>query len=84
VSARTGDGIDHLLRTIADRLRAMTTVRELFVPFERGDILASLHRDGEVRVETATETGMRGRARLDDAAVGQWTEFVVADESPSR
>jgi GTP-binding protein HflX len=84
VSARTGEGIDHLLRTIADRLRAMTTVRELFVPFERGDILASLHRDGEVLVETATETGMRVRARLDDAAVGQWTEFVVADESPSR
>ncbi len=48
VSARTGDGIDELLRAMADRLRAMTTVHELFVPFERGDILASLHRDGEV------------------------------------
>jgi GTP-binding protein HflX len=77
VSARTNDGIDELQRAMADRLRAMTTVHELFVPFERGDILASLHRDGEVLVETATETGMRVRARLDDAAVSQWTEFVV-------
>jgi GTP-binding protein HflX len=77
VSARTNDGIDQLLRAMADRLRAMTTVHELFVPFARGDILASLHRDGEVLVETATETGMRVRARLDDAAVSQWTEFVV-------
>ena len=77
VSARTNDGIDELLRAMADRLRAMTTVHELFVPFDRGDILASLHRDGEVLVETATDTGMRVRARLEDAAVSQWTEFVV-------
>jgi GTP-binding protein HflX len=77
VSARANQGIDELLRAIADRLRAMTTVHELFVPFERGDILASLHRDGEVLVETATETGMRVRARLDDASVSQWTDFVV-------
>ena len=77
VSARTGDGIDELLRAMGDRLRAMTTVHELFVPFDRGDVLASLHRDGEVLVETATDTGMRVRARLEDAAVSQWTEFVV-------
>jgi GTP-binding protein HflX len=77
VSARTGDGIDELLRAVADRLRAMTTVRELLVPFERGDVLASLHRDGEVLVEAATDTGMRVRARLDDASVSQWNDFVV-------
>ena len=77
VSARNNEGIDELLRAMADRLRAMTTVHELFVPFDRGDILASLHRDGEVLVETATDTGMRVRARLEDAAVSQWTEFVV-------
>jgi GTP-binding protein HflX len=77
VSARTGAGIDELLRAIADRLRAMTTVHELVVPFDRGDVLASLHREGEVLVETATDTGMRVRARLDDAAVTQWTDFVV-------
>lgn len=80
VSARTGAGVDELLRTIADRLRAMTTVHDLFVPFDRGDVLASLHREGEVLVETATDAGMRVRARLDDAAVSQWADFVVADE----
>jgi GTP-binding protein HflX len=80
VSARTGAGVDELLRTIADRLRAMTTVHDLFVPFDRGDVLASLHRDGEVLVETATDAGMRVRARLDDASVAQWAEFMVPDE----
>jgi len=82
VSARTGEGIDELLRTVADRLRAMTTVHDLFVPFDRGDVLASLHRDGEVLVETATDTGMRVRARLDDAAASHWAEFVV-DDAPA-
>ena len=78
VSARTGAGVDALLRTIADRLRAMATVHELLVPFARGDVLASLHREGEVLTEAATDDGMRVRARLDEAAVSRLAEFVVA------
>jgi GTPase len=77
VSARTGDGIDVLLRTVGDRLRALTAVHELVVPYERGDVLASLHREGEVLVESAGEGGMRVRARLDDASATRWHEFVV-------
>ena len=69
ISARTGEGVDDLLRTIGDRLRGLSTVTELVVPFDRGDVLASLHREGEVLVETATDDGMRVRARLDDASV---------------
>ena len=40
VSAETGSGIDDLLRAIGDRLRSLTNVVELFVPFDRGDVLA--------------------------------------------
>jgi GTP-binding protein HflX len=77
VSARTGEGVAELQRAVADRLRAMTIVRELLVPFDRGDVLASLHRDGEVLVEAATDEGMRVRARLEDTAVSRWVDFVV-------
>jgi GTP-binding protein HflX len=77
VSARTGSGVDELLRTIADRLRSMATVHELFVPFDRGDVLASLHREGEVLTEETTDDGMRVRARLDDTSASRWNEFVV-------
>jgi hypothetical protein len=69
---------DDLLRTIGDRLRGLSVITELVVPFDRGDVLASLHREGEVLVETATEEGMRVRARLDDASVSRLREFVVA------
>jgi GTP-binding protein HflX len=77
ISAARGDGIDGLLRTIGDRLRAVTTVIELHVPYDRGDILASVHREGEVLVESATDDGMVIRARLDEAAARRLAEWVV-------
>ena len=78
MSARTGEGVTDLLRTVGDRLRGLSTVTELVVPFDRGDVLASLHREGEVLVETATEEGMRVRARLDEASVSRLRDYVVA------
>ncbi len=77
VSAVTGEGIENFLRTLGDRLRALTNVVEFFVPYERGDILAAIHREGEVIVETHEETGTRVRARLDDAATGKYSQFCV-------
>ncbi len=76
-SARTGEGIDELLRAVGDRLRALTSVVELHVPFDRGDVLASVHREGEVLVEQAEPDGMRLRARLDEAATTRLRAFVV-------
>src|SRR4029079_1579989 len=38
VTARTGDGIDDFLATLADRLRTLTRVVELTIPYERGDV----------------------------------------------
>jgi GTP-binding protein HflX len=77
ISALTGEGVDKLLRTLADRLRSMETVVELLVPYERGDVLAALHRDGEVLVESHEESATRVRARLDDAAAGRYSEWAV-------
>jgi GTPase len=77
ISAMTGQGIDHLLTALGDRLRAMATVVELLVPYDRGDIVASVHREGEV-VSTAHEPdGIRLRARLAGASAGRLHEFVV-------
>ena len=52
----TGEGIDELLRTIGDRLRALADVVELVVPYDRGDVLAAVHREGEVLVARPTPT----------------------------
>ena len=76
ISANNGDGVDDLLRAVADRLRALTAVVELVVPYERGDVLAAVHREGEVLVETAGEGAMRLRVRFDEAARTRFQEYV--------
>ena len=76
-SAVTGEGVDDLLRTVADRLRSMMTVVEMVIPFERGDVLAAAHRAGEVLRESAGESGMHIRGRFDDATLSRLREFVV-------
>lgn len=83
LSAATGEGIDVFLRTIADRLRALTVVHELVVPYDRGDILAATHREGEVVSVTDGPEAWTIRARLSDASVGRLEEFVVAEETPA-
>ncbi len=77
LSALTGAGATEFLQTLGDRLRALATVFELLVPYERGDVLAAVHREGEV-VSTSNEPdGIRIRARLADASAGRLGEFVV-------
>jgi len=52
-------------------------VFELHVPFDRGDVMASVHREGEVLVEQADGDGMRLRARLDESAADRLRAWVV-------
>jgi GTP-binding protein HflX len=78
LSAKTGEGVELFLRTLADRLRSISAVVELLVPYERGDVLAAVHREGEV-VSTSNEAdGIRVRARLADSSAGRLAKFRVA------
>ena len=77
VSARTGDGVDELLRTVGDRRRALARPVELQIPYDRGDLVAALHRDGDVLVEVHEEGGTRLRVRLPDAVASRYREFAV-------
>jgi GTP-binding protein HflX len=79
VSARTGEGLDVLVRTIGDRLHALSTVVDLLIPFGRGDVLAAAHREGEVIEEQAGEGGMHVRARLEPGAAARLAEFAVSE-----
>jgi GTP-binding protein HflX len=77
VSARTGDGVTELLTTVGDRLRALMRVEELDVPYDRGDVLAALHRVGEVLVEVHAERGTRVRVRIPDTERHRFAEFLA-------
>ena len=58
-------------------VRALAPIVELLVPYERGDVVAALHREGEVLVEVHAEGGTRMRARIPGVAVSRFDEFVV-------
>jgi GTPase len=77
VSAVAGTGIDVFLQTLSDRLRALTKVIELLIPYDRGDVLAAVHREGEVVSTMPDESGVRVRARLSDPSVGRLSEYLV-------
>ena len=78
ISARTGAGIDDLLVGLGDRLRSLNRIVELLVPYSRGDVLAALHRAGEVLVESHDGDATRVRARLDQADAARFGEFCVS------
>ncbi len=61
---RRATGIDGLLVTISDRLRSLVDPVELHIPYSRGDLIAALHRSGQVLTETATEDGLVMRAQV--------------------
>jgi GTP-binding protein HflX len=81
VSAATGDGVPGLLDAVGSRLRSLAPIVELLVPYERGDVVAALHREGEVLVEVHSDGGSRLRARLPAPTVTRFEEFVVNQRS---
>ena len=87
ISAATGDGVEIFLRTLTDRLRVLAVVYEVLVPYERGDILAAVHREGEVVSigdgAGPTEEAWLIRARLSDASAGRLSEFVIGKSNGS-
>jgi GTP-binding protein HflX len=78
VSARTGEGIDQLLVAVGDRLRVGDRVVELDIPWARGDVLAAVHREGEIVGEVVGEESTRIQVVLDDVGQSRFAEFVAS------
>jgi GTP-binding protein HflX len=77
VSGATGEGVDELRGAMAERLRSLDRLVELVVPYDRGDVLAALHRDGEVLVEVHDDAGTRVQARLPDPVLARFRSYVT-------
>lgn len=83
VSAATGEGLDDFLRAIGDRLRALAVVYDLVIPYDRGDVMASVHREGELVSTTDDEAAWVIRARLSDASAGRLADFITSEVDAS-
>ena len=75
-SALTGRGIPELLRAVADRLRLEDRTVDLSVPVARGDVVAAIHREGEVLGERYEDEHVLMRARLDEKGAKRYAEYV--------
>jgi GTP-binding protein HflX len=77
VSARTGSGIDALRDLVAARLPHPDVEVDVLVPYDRGDLVARVHRDGEVLSEDHEADGTRLTARVDGALAAALERFAV-------
>jgi GTP-binding protein HflX len=75
-SALSGRGVPELLRAIGERLRVTDNTVELAVPVARGDVVAAIHREGEVLGERYEGEQVLVKARLDERATRRYAEFV--------
>jgi GTP-binding protein HflX len=78
VSARTGAGTEDLIRALGVQLRVADRVVELLVPFERGDVLAAVHREGEVVDEAHGEGATVVHVVLDEAGRARFRQFLAS------
>ena len=76
ISAHTGEGLDELLEVMADRLRVGDRAVQLVVPWARGDVLAAVHREGEVLAQTDGEESATLQVVLDEVGRARFAEFV--------
>src|SRR4051794_6957084 len=81
VSARTGQGLDDLRRTVEARLpRPEVEVRAL-IPYERGDLLNRIHQAGELLTTEHTPAGTLVVARVHADLAGELAEFERGSET---
>jgi GTP-binding protein HflX len=80
VSAVTGTGVDELVARVGDRLRSLSPVVELVIPYDRGDLLAAAHRAGEIIDERPGEGGMYLRGRFDEASIGRFRDHLTTTD----
>jgi len=75
LSAKTHEHLDSVVATIADRLRSNDRVVTLYVPHERGDVVAAAHREGEVLETTLTDEYVVMRVVVDAAGAARFVQW---------
>ena len=75
VSARSGLGIDELRTAIAHRLPQPALDLRVVLPYDRGDLVARIHRRGQVLETRHTDEGTELHVRVDEQTAADLAPF---------
>jgi GTP-binding protein HflX len=75
VSAHSGSGIDELRVAIAERLPRPAAELWICLPYDRGDLVARIHRRGQVLQTRHTEDGTELHVRVDQQIAAELAPF---------
>ena len=75
VSARSGLGIDELRTAIAHRLPRPAIDLQVVLPYDRGDLVARIHRSGQVLETRHTDEGTELHVRVDEQTAADLAPF---------
>ncbi len=76
VSARSGRGLDDLRTAIEQRLPRPRVELAVLLPYDRGDLVARVHRRGQVLSARHTDEGTELRVRVDDQLAAELGPFT--------
>ncbi len=76
ISAKTGEGIPHLLQEIGTQLRPKREFLELKIPHERADVIARLHSIGEVVERRYNGKTAKFKARIPPHYRDEFAPFI--------
>jgi GTP-binding protein HflX len=77
VSARTGEGLAELLAVIERDLPRIDREVRLLLPYDRGDLVARVHDQGEVLKLEHTGEGTELHARVPESLTGEIERYLV-------
>jgi GTPase len=77
VSAHTGEGLEELRSIIEERLPKPAVELEAVVPYDRGDLVARVHRLGEVLVSSHLPAGTQLRVRVSEELAAELQPFAI-------
>ncbi|MGH7950499.1 MAG: GTPase HflX, partial [Limisphaerales bacterium] len=77
ISAKTGDGISHLLAEIGTQLKPKREFLELRVPHEQAAVIARLHKVGQIIERRYNGKTARFKARIPPQFHGEFAAYIV-------
>ena len=77
ISVKTGAGLEELVSRIGEFVADDLQTLELRIPQSRADLIARLHREGDIRHSEYIDNDVQMRVRLAPKAAAAYTAFRI-------